>query len=50
MPEIASESGKAVCQFKGATSEPAPVSGAGYHLPDQSATAEMSHTGADTRG
>ena len=50
LPEIASESGKAVCQFKGATSEPAPVSGAGYHLPEQSATAEMSHTGADTRG
>jgi sec-independent protein translocase protein TatA len=50
LPEIASGLGKAAREFKRATSEPAPPSGAGHHLPEQSATSETSHTGAHIRG
>jgi sec-independent protein translocase protein TatA len=50
LPEIASGLGKAVREFKRATSEPGPPSGAGHHLPEHSATDETSHTGEHTRG
>jgi sec-independent protein translocase protein TatA len=50
LPEIASGLGKAVREFKRATSEPEPPSGAGHHLPEHSATDETSHTGEHTRG
>jgi len=50
LPEIASGLGKAVREFKRATSEPVPPSGAGHYLPEHSTTDETSHTEAHTRG
>ena len=50
LPEIASGLGKAVREFKRATSAPAPPSGSSHYLPEPSATDDTSHTGEHARG
>lgn len=50
LPEIASGLGKAVLEFKRATSAPAPPSASSHYLPEPSATDDTSHTGEHTRG